>query len=325
MVEKIQKSRLAKEILNALKAVSDPTRIRILNILSFGAFSVNEIVHILEMGQSRISRHLKILTEAGLLQSQREGTWIYYSPVIREEANPFSHDLYKLIISYKEDLPEREIDQKKVAQLFQEREERNNNFFNKPENLQNIQTGALNIDTYKSYLLNMLPKKLNSIVDLGCGAGFLIQDLLNISTNVIGIDSSSGMLEKAREKFIYESSVKFYQANLESIPLESNSQETVIASMVLHHISNPILVLNEAFRILQIEGYFYIIDLLKHEEEYMRENFADLWLGFETSILTNWLKAAGFKIEEVHEVETKTVFKIIIIKSKKEDIHVHNS
>jgi DNA-binding transcriptional ArsR family regulator len=97
-VEK-SKSIQAKAIINALKSVSDETRIRIINILSFGSFNVNEITDVLDMGQSRISRHLKILHDAGLLQSHREGTWVYYK--LPEEStiqNEFAFDINKLIL-----------------------------------------------------------------------------------------------------------------------------------------------------------------------------------------------------------------------------------
>lgn len=329
MVEKAFKSRISKEMVNALKAVSDSTRIRILNILSFGAFHVNEIVNILGMGQSRVSRHLKILTEAGLLQSQREGTWIYYRLVDSIDFyNQFSYDLMKLIVSYKEDLPERESDQKKVAQILKERDERSSNFFNKIvlDTKGEIQTSILHSNTYKGNLLQLIPQKVGSIVDLGCGTGNLIKDFLERSEKVIGIDSSPKMLEKAREIYKEESRLQLIESNLESIPIPNNSQDVVVASMVMHHISNPQIVLSEAYRILKNNGLFCMVDLYKHDQEYMRNNYADLWLGFEPSILTSWLKNSGFSVNEFHEIATGTVFKILILKStKKGGLNVHTN
>jgi DNA-binding transcriptional ArsR family regulator len=128
-VEK-SKSIQAKAIINALKSVSDETRIRIINILSFGSFNVNEITDVLDMGQSRISRHLKILHDAGLLQSHREGTWVYYK--LPEEStiqNEFAFDINKLILAHKEDLPHRETDQQKVAILLKNREDKSTSLF----------------------------------------------------------------------------------------------------------------------------------------------------------------------------------------------------
>ena len=156
-VEK-SKSIQAKAIINALKSVSDETRIRIINILSFGSFNVNEITDVLEMGQSRISRHLKILHDAGLLQSHREGTWVYYKlPEESTTTNEFAFDINQLILSHKEDLPHRETDQQKVAILLKNREDKSNRYFNKVgKNWDRIQEEVLNpaVDQADSFLIS---------------------------------------------------------------------------------------------------------------------------------------------------------------------------
>lgn len=304
-----------KLILNAIKALADETRIRILNLLSFGALNVNEIVDVLEMGQSRISRHLKILSDASLVQSNREGTWVYYS--LTEQAS-FSFDLKELILSYKEDLPNRESDQQKVSYLFKNREEKSSSYFDKvAKNYENLQKQVLNPEVYRKQIISYLPSKLNTILDLGCGTGELFPYLLKKSKSVLGIDSSSEMIREAKSNFSKNKNIKLIESPLETIPVQKNSADAVIASMVLHHISNPPLVLSEANRVLKENGTLCIVDLKKHDKEFMRDNFSDLWLGFELPLLKNWLSTNGFIFIESSEIKTSSDFTILTIKANK--------
>lgn len=308
----------SRELLGALKALSDETRVRILHILSHGALHVNEIVQIFRMGQSRISRHLKILLDAGILESQREGTWVYYRYATESNVHYFAKDLAQVILQYSAYLPHKDSDEKKVKELLNSRREKSQTFFNRlTGNMEQIQEQVLSPSVYKPYLLSMLPKKTGLILDLGCGPGRLISDFAKRAGKVIGVDASPQMLELARKNFANNKNIKFLESALESLPYSKSDADVVIASMVLHHISNPLLVLKEAHRILKNGGSLCIVDLLKHDKEFMREEYADLWLGFEPQILQNWLESTGFQLQSIREIPTETEFKIITIKAKK--------
>ncbi|MDZ4726448.1 MAG: metalloregulator ArsR/SmtB family transcription factor [Leptospira sp.] len=322
----------AKLLLSALKAVSDETRIRILHILTFGAFSVNEVVEVLGMGQSRISRHLKILTEAGLIHNRREGSLVYSflrepSGKVEGDGSSFFSELTDLILSYKEDLPFREKDQKMVSIILESREKKSKGFFDRvAKDWEKLQEEILHPKVYRSWILENLPTHLESIVDLGCGPGGLIPYLLPKAKQVLGIDSSSKMIEAAESTFGKNASVKFLTAQLEALPLAEHSTDAIISSMVLHHISHPPAVLEEASRILKPDGVFCIVDLVKHNQEMMRDNFADLWLGFEPELLESWLSNSGFVIESLSEIQTDSIFKILTIKARKKGGHyVHSN
>jgi ArsR family transcriptional regulator len=307
-----------KEVLAGMKALSDETRIRIVNVLSNGAFHVNEIVQILNMGQSRVSRHLKILLDAGILESQREGSLVYYRHANIQKAS-FTQELTSLLLKHSNGFSYKVQDDQKVKEILNSRREKSKIFFDKlATSITEIQEQVLNPEIYKPYLLSLLPKKINLLVDLGCGAGVLINDYLHRAKKVIGIDASSQMLEVARKNFANNKKIDLIQANVENLPFIKNQVDVVVASMVLHHISNPALVFLEASKILKTNGLLCIVDLLKHEQEFMREKYADLWLGFDPQILQNWLLQAGFKIEDYHEIQTKMQFKIITIKAKKQ-------
>lgn len=319
VTETLLTNRKSSFLLAATKAISDETRIRILHILSFGAFSVNEIVEILGMGQSRISRHLKILIEAGLIGSRREGSLVY-SFLPDEESNTlkFPIELTKLLLSYKEDLPSREKDQKMVHQILEAREKKSKSFFDGvAESWEKLQEETLHPKLYRSWILQELPLCEN-ILDLGCGPGGLIPFLLNKAKHVTGVDNSSRMIENASIHFAKNPSVSLIQTPMEHLPLSSNSCDAVVASMVMHHISHPPTVLEEIARVLKPGGVLCIVDLEKHNAEYMRDNFADLWLGFETELFESWLSNAGFKVESIGEILTESSFKILTIKATKE-------
>ncbi|BDA80910.1 ArsR family transcriptional regulator [Leptospira kobayashii] len=313
-----------RHILPALKAVSDETRVRILHILSFGSFSVNEIVEILSMGQSRISRHLKILTDAGLISSRREGSLVYSSlpedPSKTNEGSTeiFSNDLTHLILSYKEDLPDREKDQRMVSLILEGREKKSKVFFDRvAAEWESIQEESLNPKLYRSWIIENLPTNSHQIVDLGCGPGGLIPYLLPKSKMVLGIDSSPKMIELAHTAYGNNPSVKLAQAQLESLPISDETCEAVVGSMVLHHISHPPTVLEEIHRVLKPGGVFCLVDLEKHNQEFMRDNFADLWLGFDKDVLESWLINANFEIESENQIQTDSIFKILTIKARK--------
>lgn len=318
-IETLPTNRTASHLLAATKAISDETRIRILHILSFGAFSVNEVVEILGMGQSRISRHLKILTEAGLIGSRREGSLVYsFLPDEEEMSLKFPVELTKLLLSYKEDLPSREKDQKMVHQILEAREKKSKTFFDGvAESWERLQEETLHPKLYRSWILQELPTCEN-ILDLGCGPGGLIPFLLNKAKHVTGVDNSSRMIENASIHFAKNPSVSLIQTPMEHLPLSANSYDAVVASMVMHHISHPPTVLEEIARVLKPGGVFCIVDLQKHNAEYMRDNFADLWLGFEPELFESWLSNAGFKVESIGEIQTESSFKILTIKATKE-------
>ena len=160
-----------------------------------------------------------------------------------------------------------------------------------------------------------------NVLDLGCGPGVLLSDMAPRATKVIGVDTSHKMIEEARITHQKNKKISFLEARLEELPVKNNSADAVVASMVLHHVSNPPLVLQEASRILKEKGILCLVDLKKHNQEYMRDNYADLWLGFAPELLAEWLLQSGFEILSHEELQTDSVFKILTIKAVKKGGH----
>ena len=319
---KLSPQSTSRDILSALKAASDDSRLRILHILSYGALNVNEITSVLGMGQSRVSRHLKILSDSGLLNSQREGSWVYYRLPEHSEFKSFSADLLITLLEYKENQSSSEKDKKNTQKILSERVKKRNTFFDKiGSQWENVQQEVMNPRVYREKILDYLPKKTGTILDLGCGPGVLLTDMANRATKIIGVDTSKKMLEEARTTFQKNNKISFLEARLEELPVSDSSADAVIASMVLHHVSNPPLVIQEASRILKDKGILCLVDLKKHNQEYMRDNYADLWLGFQPELLTEWLSSAGFEVQKQEELNTESIFKILTIKAVKKGGH----
>ncbi|TGK01926.1 methyltransferase domain-containing protein [Leptospira langatensis] len=308
-----------KEILLAIKALSDETRVRILRILSIAPLNVQEVTEVLYMGQSRISRHLKILTDAGFLVSQREGSWVYYRPKELGKTDDFSAHLHALLLKFESSLPYSEQDLAKTKGILKQRDLKTAKYFDDvAQNWETIQSDVLDPVLYRNKILGLLPEHSRRIFDLGCGPGGLIPYLLTKSQEVLGIDSSAKMIKEAKNLFLNNSQVHFLESEIESLPVElANQADSVVSSMVLHHLSNPAKAMREVHSVLKENGTFIIVDLKKHNQEIMRDNFADLWLGFEPELLTDWLEHTGFQVQSIEEVESQKYFKVLIIKAKK--------
>ncbi len=281
-------------MLDLFKSLADPTRLRLLNVLQQGEFTVQELLMILRMGQSRISRHLKILLEAGLLSVKREGTWAYYRlfPV-----DPLAERLLPLLESEFELLTDSVADRASVVTVLAARRERSQFFFNRHAcDWDQLARQLLPTPEYAERLLMSLPHS-RCLLEIGVGTGGLLEALRTKSEKLIGVDHAPAMLVAARQRLeeIGLDNVDLRLGEMEHLPLESASVDTAVLNMVLHHASDPLTVLREIFRVLQPGGVLLIADLLRHQDEWVREKLADQWLGFTEDELLGWGGQVGFK------------------------------
>ncbi len=283
-------------ILHYFKALSDFTRIRLMNVLLNHELSVNELVTLTAMGQSRISRHLKILTDAGFLECRRDGVWAFYSANGNGSGRQFLDAIRYLFeddMTLAQDLSE-------AAHLIEDRKIRTMQFFNtiaqKWDHLKQEILGDFDLNA--AILKEIAP--CSTAVDLGCGTGELLSYIKSVASHVIGVDSSAKMIEQARHRFS-----NTYRApdlrlgELEHLPLSDGEADCAAISMVLHHISKPIVAISEVHRILKPGGALIIADLDKHTNEIMRESYGDRWLGFHCQEISNFLITNGFILKNV--------------------------
>jgi ubiquinone/menaquinone biosynthesis C-methylase UbiE len=150
----------------------------------------------------------------------------------------------------------------------------------------------------------------NVVLDIGCGTGFLTLGVANAvgkNGKVIGVDISKEMMEKAEENLSKArvSNLEFRVGDAESIPLEDNSVDAVVGNMVLHHCPNPESAVKEMVRVLKPNGSLVLADMEEHKERWLKDEVADLWLGFNLQKIKEMLQTAGLKNVKVKMLQTK--------------------
>ena len=280
-------------MLNTFKALADSCRLRLTAVLLAGEFTVQELTGIMSMGQSRISRHLKILTEAGVLSVKRQGTWSYFRV---GEGNRFFAAIRAAFEGEMATLPERQRDLNSVAAVLEERRRRSQEFFDRhARQWDDLARTLLPVPEYRQRLLELVPHG-GTVLEIGVGTGGLLRELATRAEKVIGVDHSPAMLEEAG-RTVAESGltgIELRLGEMTHLPLPTAAVGCLVANMVLHHAADPAAVLVEFRRVLAPGGTLLLADLARHERETAREQLADQWLGFEETELQSWLAAAGF-------------------------------
>ena len=284
--------------LQYFKALSDRTRLRLTRILQRHELSVNELVQLLGMGQSRVSRHLKILADAGLLSWRRDGLWVFY----RAAANGSGKAFLAAMTPFMEEDAATQADLDMAARIIEDRALKTRQFFNAiAEDWDALNREVLGDFDLAGAVCAALPANCGVAVDLGCGTGMVLERMRFHVRERIGVDGSPRMLELARRRFAVsgehgesESQVSLRIGELEHLPLRDGAAHFACINLVLHHLSEPFSALKEIRRILQPGGLLLATDFDKHGNEQMRKDYGDRWLGFDENALHDMLAKAGF-------------------------------
>lgn len=289
------------------KTLTDPTRIRILALLAREELAVQDLVTILGLAQSTVSRHLSILRDAGLLRDRREGTYAYYRFV-----PPVDYQwrgAWELAHRALEGDPLAARDSTALDALLRERSLRSRTWFDAigPE-WDNLRT-VFNDAVHRARAISRLVPKNLRVADIGTGTGILAQELASIGLDVIAIDHSRRMLEVARGK-LAESTVghiEFRLGDVAELPIADGEVDAALAHMVLHYVPSPAEALREMARIVRPGGQVVVVDFVENDRQWMRDELGVLWQGFSMQEVREWFAAAGlegFSIEQ-QEQETK--------------------
>lgn len=307
-------------MLRLLKILADSTRLRLLRILRQGDFTVQDLMHILDMGQSRISRHLKLMTDAGLLQIEKQGTWHYYRLSLEEG---LFKDLWGSLEPRLASLEGQEQDAFGVVQVMSDRRKRNQDFFNRhaPE-WDKLHVELLNLPDYQEQLLDLIPSG-GLIVEIGVGTGSLLPSLAMKGQQVLGLDHSPSMIKLARDVLARQqlaTRVEVRLAEMNHLPCSPGSVRTVVMNQVLHHAEQPVDVFREIARVLEADGTLVVADLARHGYDWARDRLADQWLGFKREELELWLDETGLSMTLCRDVDVlsgqQTVFLLKAINHK---------
>ncbi len=288
-------------ILSVLRALADPTRLRLLALLEKGELSVNELQEITHLGQSRISTHLGQLQKNGLVQSRREGKRSFYR--MNSVGEPTCRAAVELAIQGAAELPERMGDLGSLKRVLTLRDDLAQHYFNQVAGRFDRSYGpGRSWQAFGHLLLRMMPPMV--IADLGSGEGLVSELLARRARQVIAVDNSEKMVQFGSEKAKANglTNLEFRLGDLQNPPIAPRSVDLAILSQALHHAENPAGAILAAAKILKAGGQILILDLRAHTFEQARELYGDLWLGFRDGELHQWLEEAGFKNIEITRV-----------------------
>ncbi len=287
--------------LKSLRALADATRLRIIALLEKDELSVNELEEITRMGQSRISTHLGLLQDAGLLQSRRDGKRTFYK--WREDADAVAREFIQLAVRGAKETQEQSADQLNLKRILARRNELAQAYFNHVAGrFDRVYGPGRSWQAFGHLLLRILPPL--TVVDLGSGEGLLSELLARRCKKVIAVDNSEKIVAfgAAKAKKNGLKNLEFRLGDLENPPVEPQSVDLVILSQALHHAAVPANAVRSAFKMLHGGGQIMILDLLQHTFHKARELYGDRWPGFAESDLHRWLEDAGFKKIEISVV-----------------------
>ncbi len=268
----------------AFRALGDPTRLRILRLVGEARLNVSEVVSLIGVAQSSVSHHLTKLKALDLIKEERHGGFTYYSLGIDERAPWWP--LFKLAQSE----VDTHGDKARLTELLSRRDD-----------VQSLNEKLLEPGQswrlWSTALSSLLPPL--EVVDFGCGTGSLTVELARWAKQVIAIDRSESALEKAKAEALRQGlhNITFLAADLERLPLASATIDLVVVSQSLHHVNNIEAVLAEGARLLKPGGRMVVLELLPHEEEWVRTRLGHQHLGLDPSHVENAMRAVGLKAE----------------------------
>ena len=287
----------------ALKAAGESTRLRILALLGQAELTVKDLTAILGQSQPRISRHLKLLAEAGLIDRHPEGAWVFYRLTDDGSARRFAGDLLALVDAGDPVLVR---DRERLAAVKQEHAEVARRYF--AENAVEWDTiRALHIaeDAVEAAMVEAVGKRpFEALLDLGTGTGRLLELFAPLYNRAVGIDASAAMLAVARANLdragIANAQVRL--GDIQNLPFPRNAFDVVTVHQVLHFLDDPERAIAEAARVLRPGGRLLIVDFAPHDLEFLRERHAHRRLGFARQAMRQWVEAAGLTLEAARDL-----------------------
>ena len=288
-----------------MRAAGEPTRMRLLALLDKVDLTVSDLISILDQSQPRISRHLKLLVEAGLSERFQEGAWAYFRTVDQGAAKRFLDGVLKPIAADDATIAS---DEAKLAKIREARAKRAENYFTKnAEHWGKIRSLHIAEDQVEAVMLEMgLPNKPKSLLDLGTGTGRILQLFAPHVERGMGLDTSHDMLSVARSALVRDDVQNMQVRHGDVYRLgEGERYDLIILHQVLHFLEDPALALRHAKRRLSREGRLMIVDFTSHEFEFLRDEHAHRRLGMETPQIKRWFSLAGLELLDERMLKPK--------------------
>jgi ubiquinone/menaquinone biosynthesis C-methylase UbiE len=284
-----------EQLLTSLRAAAEPTRLRLLALAGRGAFCVSEFTEILGQSQPRLSRHLKLLCDCGLLDRVREGSNVWFA-LPHGAPGTLPRDL---VARLPEDDPILEADRRQAARVLAERARvASESFRRQGADWDEMRALDLPAQAVEAALLTLVPESAaGRLLDIGTGTGRVLELLAPRVSQGIGVDASKAMLALARSRLarvgLSHCSVRL--ADMYRLPLAEASFDLAVMQMVLHYAEDPPGVLAEAARVLRPGGRLIVIDLAYHDRDDLVTKLAHRWPGFSDAAMRALLEDAGMQ------------------------------
>lgn len=282
--------------LTIFRALADPTRLRIVSLLRAMELSVGELAQVLGQSQPRVSRHVKILCDAGIAERRKEGSWVFLVPGPGPRVDP----LFAAIDAWGDDDHWAVADAARLLAVRADRALAAERYFAAhAEHWDAMRSLHVAEDVVEAALADVLGSgSLGRLVDIGTGTGRMLALFAGHAAHAIGIDRSPEMLRLARAK-LDGAGVDLRQADIAAMPLDDRCADTVILHQVLHYLPAPESALAEIGRILAPSGRLLIVDFASHDLEELRDRDAHARLGFSDDQMSSWCMAAGLGCQQV--------------------------
>jgi ubiquinone/menaquinone biosynthesis C-methylase UbiE len=288
---------VSASILDRISALADSTRSRILLLLDGHELMVGELCAVLQLPQSTVSRHLKILSDEGWIVARGEGTSRFYS-MMRSRLDPSAKRFWHIVREQMSSSPASVDDRRRLesvlAQRVAARRNRTQIFFSTSHGAWDaMRAEMIGTRTDLLALLDLLDEDL-VVGDLGCGTGHVTEALAPSVARVVAVDESGPMLSAARDRLKKRSNVDLRAGTVEDLPIADEELDVAILFLVAHFIADPVALMHEVQRVLKPGGKLLLVDFIIHERTDYSIQLGHVWQGFDEPQVIGWLQETGF-------------------------------
>jgi ubiquinone/menaquinone biosynthesis C-methylase UbiE/DNA-binding transcriptional ArsR family regulator len=294
------------DLVGGLRGVGETTRLRLVAVLAQGELNVSELTQVLGQSQPRVSRHLKLMSDAGLLERHKEGSWVVFRISEHGRGGELARAILALLPG---DDPVLAGDRMRLGRVLETRRRIAMAYFSANaaqwDYIRSLHVAEEEVEAAMARLIG--PQTTGFHLDLGTGTGRMLELFAPLAGQAIGIDQSREMLAVARAKLDAEglSRVQVRQGDMLALPYGDATADLVTIHQVLHFLDEPARALHEAARVLKVGGRLLIADFAPHEFELLRSEHAHRRLGIAHEAMTAWLDRAGLELVSHESLEPR--------------------